>query len=74
MPPDSGIGEEDEEEEESPAPKEGDKEAPTKEGQQIELTPEQANWLLEGFRLDRERRLPMGQSPGEPKDRNRPNW
>jgi hypothetical protein len=39
------------------------------------ITPEQAMWLLEGFRLDADRRLPMGQkSTAEPRDRNRPTW
>jgi hypothetical protein len=34
-----------------------------------------AGWLLDSFKLDTERRLPMGgKEPGEPKDRNRPTW
>ena len=39
------------------------------------LSPEQAGWLLEAYRLDSERRMPMGQGqPAEPKDRSRPTW
>jgi tetratricopeptide (TPR) repeat protein len=50
-------------------------EGPSKEGKEMALTQEQAGWLLEGFRLDRDRRLPMGQSGStDPKDRNRPTW
>ena len=41
----------------------------------MELTPEQAGWLLESFRLDKERRLPMGEgTEDKPRDRNRPTW
>ena len=39
------------------------------------LSPEQAGWLLDAYKLDSERRLPMGQGPAaEPKDRSRPTW
>jgi tetratricopeptide (TPR) repeat protein len=73
MPP-GAAGEEDEEEEQ-PDPKQGEQEAPTRDGKQMELTPEQAAWLLEGFRLDRERRLPMGGTqPPDPRNRNKPDW
>ena len=56
--------------------KPGQKEAPSKEGREIELTPEQAGWLLKGFRLDNDRRLPMADSTqaGLPKDRSRSPW
>jgi hypothetical protein len=41
----------------------------------MNLSPEQAGWLLEGFKLDSERRLPMGQKDtAEPKSRSRPTW
>ncbi len=74
MPPGAG-GDDDEDEENPPGPKPGQKEGATKEGQQMNLTPEQAGWLLDGFKLDSERRLPMGQGQlGEPKDRSRPTW
>jgi tetratricopeptide (TPR) repeat protein len=74
MPP-GAEGEEDEDEEYPFGPKPGQKEGPTKEGQQIALTPEQAGWLLDGFKLDSERRLPMGaKESGQPKDRSRATW
>ena len=60
MPP--GAPGDDEEDEDMPqGPKEGQKEGPTKECEEMALSPEQAAWLLEGFQLDSERRLPMGQ-------------
>lgn len=76
MPPGAtGDEEEDEEEDGQKMPEQGQTEAPNRTGVEIELTPEQAKWLLEGFRLDRERRLPMGQDQkSDPKDRNRPTW
>ena len=53
----------------------GQKEAPSKEGKEMSLSPEQAAWLLDGFRLDSERKLPMGQSASaEPRDRSRKTW
>jgi Ca-activated chloride channel family protein len=74
MPP-GAQGDEDEEEEITPKDLEGKEEAPSKEGKEMELTPEQAGWLLEAFRLDKERRLPMGEgTEDKPRDRNRPNW
>ena len=39
------------------------------------ISPEAAGWLLEGFKLDGERRLPMGQrEQGKPQDRAKRNW
>ncbi len=53
----------------------GGQEGPVKEGVEIRISPEEAGWLLEGFSLDGDRRLPMGQGEqGQPKDRNRKNW
>ena len=74
MPP--GAAGDDEEDEDQPlGPKPGQEEGPAKEGQEMALSPEQAGWLLEGYRLDSERRLPMGgTNPGQPKDRSRPTW
>jgi tetratricopeptide (TPR) repeat protein len=74
MPP--GAPGDDEEDEDMPqGPKEGQKEGPTKEGEEMALSPEQAAWLLEGFQLDSERRLPMGQkNTGEPKEKKRKPW
>lgn len=84
MPP-GAAGDEDEEEDEQnpfgqkdPGPlgdKQEQKEGPSRDGKEMMLTPEQAGWLLEGFKLDSERRLPMGQGPeAKPRDRNRPTW
>ena len=76
MPP--GAGDDDEEDDlATQGPPQGQKEAPSREGKEKEmmLTPEQAGWLLEGFKLDNERRLPMGQfTPAQPKDRSRKTW
>jgi hypothetical protein len=74
MPP--GAAGDDEEDEDQPlGPKPGQQEGPTKDGDEMRLSPEQAGWLLDGFKLDGERRLPMGgMQPGEPKDRQRPTW
>lgn len=74
MPP-GASGEDDEEEDPPFGQKPNQKEGPTREGEQISLSPEQASWLLEGFKLDGERRLPMGQGQlAQPKDRTRPTW
>ena len=74
MPP--GAAGEDEEEEDQPlGPKPGQEEGPSKDGKEMPLSPEQAGWLLEAYRLGTERRLPMAQGPAaEPRDRNRPTW
>jgi hypothetical protein len=74
MPP--GAAGEDEEDEEQPmGPKPGQEESPSKEGKEMTLSPEQAGWLLDTYRLDSERRLPMSQgSTAEPKDRGRRPW
>lgn len=70
MPP-GATGDDDEEEEQPKGPEPGQKEAPAKQGEEMAITPEQAGWLLEGFKLDTERRLPMGQN-GAAEPRNRP--
>jgi hypothetical protein len=59
-------------EEEPPEPQPGQHEKPGREGEELNMSPEEAGWLLEGFKLDSDRRLPMG--PGgadKPKDRNK---
>ena len=73
MPP-GAAGDDDEEDEDQPlGPQPGQEEGPSKEGKEMTLSPEQAGWLLDAYRLDSERRLPMGQGPAaEPKDRSRP--
>jgi len=75
MPP-GAAGDEDEDEEESPlGQKPGEKEGPSKEGQEMTFTAEQAAWFLQGFRLDSERRLPMSEKEaGKPRERSRPTW
>ena len=74
MPP--GAAGDDEEDDDMPmGPKPGQEEGPGREGKEMTLSQEQAGWLLDGFKLDSERRLPMGQKEqGQPKDRNRPTW
>lgn len=74
MPP--GAAGDDEEEEDQPfGPKPGQEEGPSRDGKEMPLSPEQAGWLLDAYKLDSERRLPMGQGPAaEPKDRARPTW
>jgi tetratricopeptide (TPR) repeat protein len=73
MPP--GAAGEDEEEDESPMGKKPDeKEAPSRDGKEMPLSPELAGWLLQGFKLDTDRRLPMGQKEAEPKNSSRATW
>ena len=74
MPP-GAAGDEEEEEEQPFGQKPGQEEGPSKEGQEMQVSPEQAGWLLDAYRLDSERRLPMGTGPeAQPKDRVRPTW
>jgi hypothetical protein len=75
MPP--GAAGDDEEEEQMPFGKEPAKEEGGKKEEQKEtgLTAEQAAWLLEGFKLDGDRRLPMTEGKeGKPNDRSKPTW
>jgi len=73
--PPGGAGDDDEDEDQPKGPEPGQEEGPGKEGKEIPMTAEQAGWLLDGFKLDGERRLPMGQGePSDPKNRNRPTW
>ncbi len=75
MPP-GAAGDEEEDEDQPKGPQPDQKEGTSREGEEmLMLTPEQAAWLLEGFKLDSERRLPMGQKDTmEPKDRSRKTW
>ncbi len=74
MPP-GAAGDDEDDEEQKQGPQPGQQEAPAKQGEEMLLTPEQASWLLEGFRLDNERRLPMGQEEtGKPVDRTGRDW
>src|ERR1019366_4482390 len=74
MPP--GAAGDDEEDQDQPlGPKPGQEEGPSKDGKEMMMPREQAGWLLEAYRLDSERRLPMGQGPeAQPKDRPRRTW
>jgi len=74
MPP-GAPGDDEDEDEQPQGPKPGQQEGPTKDGHEMMLSPEQAGWLLDTFKLDSERRLPMNEGkPGKPSDRNRPTW
>ena len=74
MPP-GGAGDDEDDEDQPFGPQPNQQEGAGKEGEEMLLSPEQAGWLLDSFRLDSERRLPMGQKDtAEPKDRNRPTW
>lgn len=74
MPP--GAAGDDEEDEEMPeGQRQGQKEGMGKEGEAMTLSPEQAGWLLKGFKLDSEHRLPMGQeSTAPPRDKSGRTW
>jgi tetratricopeptide (TPR) repeat protein len=74
MPP-GAAGDDDEDEQNPFGHKPDEKEGPSKNGEEMTLSPEQAGWLLEGFKLDSERQLPMGQGQqGQPRDRSKPTW
>jgi len=74
MPP--GAAGDDEEDEDFPnGPQPDMKEGTSRQGEEMTLSPEQAAWLLQGFPLDSERRLPMGQKDtAEPKNASRRPW
>jgi hypothetical protein len=73
--PPGAAGDDDEDEDFPMGPQPGQEEGPTKEGKEMTLSQEQAGWVLDGFKLDSERRLPMGGTePAQPKDRARPTW
>jgi len=76
MPP--GAAGDDEEDDRFPSGKEPSQEEAGKkdEKEQTGLTAEQAAWLLEAFKLDSDRRLPMTEATRaqQPNDRSRPTW
>ncbi len=74
--PPGAAGEEEDEEDFPFGPQPGQKEGPTKEGEEMSMSPEQAGWMLEGFKLDSERRLPMGEGDKQtdPKQRSGRTW
>ena len=70
-----GAGDEDDDEDAPMGPPKDHKEAASRDGKEMLLSPEQAGWLLDGFKLDSERRLPMGQEKaGQPKVRSQKTW
>jgi tetratricopeptide (TPR) repeat protein len=74
-----GGEEDDDDEDEGKPPKEpkpGEKEGPSKDGKEKQLTPEEAEGLLGMLRLDANRKLPLGVSDtATPKDlKNRRDW
>jgi Ca-activated chloride channel homolog len=73
MPP--GAPGDDDEEEDTPMGKNPEqKEGASKNGQEMNLSLEQAGWMLDGFKLG-DKRLPMAQGEeGKPKDRGRSPW
>jgi hypothetical protein len=74
MPP-GAAGDDDEDEEKPLGQQPEQKEGPSRDGKEMTLTPEQAGWLLESFKLDKDRRLPMGNgAQDKPRDPNRPTW
>jgi hypothetical protein len=75
MPP-GAAGDEDEDQDVPNGQQQGQKEATTRQhGEEMTLSPEQAGWLLNGYKLDSEHRLPMGQeSTAPPKDRSGRTW
>jgi hypothetical protein len=74
LPPGAAGDEELDEDGEPEIPPEGHEEGPGREGQEIQISPELAGWLLEAFQLDSERRLPMGSRPPPSSNRNQRNW
>jgi hypothetical protein len=74
MPP-GAAGDEEDEEETPNGQKPEQKEAAGKQGEEMTLSPEEAGWLLNGFKLDSEHRLPMSQeSTAQPKDKSGRTW
>ena len=73
--PPGAAGDDDEDEDMPQGQQQGQKEGTSKDGQEMTLSPEQASWLLNGFKLDSEHRLPMGEeSTAQPKNRSGRTW
>lgn len=74
MPP-GAAGDDDEDEDMPKGQQQGQKEGSSKQGEEMSLSPEEAAWLLNGFKLDSEHRLPMGQeSTALPKEKSGRTW
>ncbi len=75
MPPGAPGEDEEEDEDGGMLPPPGTQEGPGKEGEERQVSPDDASWLLEGFRSGEDKRLPMTQGrEGEPRERNRGTW
>jgi hypothetical protein len=76
MPP-GAAGDEDEDERIPSGKEQGQEEAGNRDkDEKTGMTAEQAAWLLESFKLDSERRLPMTEATRaqQPRDRSKPTW
>jgi tetratricopeptide (TPR) repeat protein len=75
MPP-GGSGDDEEDNDQPHGPKPGEKEeGGSKDGHEMQLSPEEAGWLLDGLKFDGDRRLPIGGTmEGRPTMRWRPTW
>jgi hypothetical protein len=72
-----GKGDDDEDEDDPKDPKDGQQEdGPTKNGKEMQLTPEEAQRLLDMLKLDANRKLPLGsfEEGGKHKDRKGRDW
>jgi hypothetical protein len=75
--PPGEAGEEDEDDEDKPnGPREGQIESKGREGEEKrQLSPQEAAWILDAFRLGGNKQLPMGQGEEKkPKDKTGKNW
>ncbi len=76
-PGDAGEEDEDEDEEDKPnGPREGQEEGKGREGEEKrQLSPQEAGWILDAFKLGGNKQLPMGQGEEKkPKDKKGKNW
>ena len=76
-PGDAGEEEDDEDEEDKPnGPREGQEEGKGREGEEKrQLSPQEAGWILDAFKLGGNKQLPMGQGEEKkPKDKKGKNW
>lgn len=75
-PPGSGEDEDDDEEDgKKPDDKMAEKQAPSRDGKEQQITPEDAMRLLETMRLDGNRKLPISDGkPGDPKSKTGKTW
>ena len=73
MPP--GAPGDDDEDEDMPGPKPGEQEGASKAGDEMKISPEQAEQMLAGFKLNGEHRLPLGdEGTARPNDHGGRDW